>query len=67
MNKEKILAELGITDACSGASTGTKWFASGKAKALVSYSPIDDKPIGTVRCADRDDYEKVAAAADAAL
>lgn len=67
MNKEKILAELGITGACSGASTGTKWFASGKAKELVSYSPIDDKPIGTVQCADREDYERVAGAAEAAF
>ena len=57
---EKILQELGIKEVNRGASIGTPsgWLETSGAE-LVSYSPIDGKPIATIKQATADDYEKV--------
>ena len=54
---EKTLKKLGIKSENKGASTGNKWFASGK--KIESYSPTDGKLIATVTAASTKDYEKV--------
>lgn len=54
---EKSLKKLGIKSENKGASTGNKWFASGK--KIESYSPTDGKLIATVTASSSKDYEKV--------
>lgn len=67
MDKNSWLESLGVAGTCLGASTGEEWFASENAKELVSYSPADGSELGRVRCARREDYERAAAAAEAAF
>lgn len=55
-----FLQELGIKEVNYGVSTGTtKGTWETKGKELVSYSPIDGKPIAKVIQATKEDYEKV--------
>ena len=56
-----ILEKLGLTGELSGAGGGS-WFDC-RGEVLESISPIDGKVIGKIRCADRDDYERVASRA----
>ncbi|MDD5206336.1 MAG: aldehyde dehydrogenase family protein [Desulfobacterales bacterium] len=58
---ETILDSLGLTGELSGAGGGS-WFDC-RGEVLESISPIDGKVIGKIRCADRDDYERVASQA----
>jgi len=60
-----ILGKFDLTDVQSGAGTGS-WLTCG-GKILESFSPINGQAIGTVRCANQDDYEKVVAGAVAAF
>ncbi len=55
-----FVSELGIREVNYGATVGTSkgWIKTGGEK-LVSYSPIDGKPIATVLKATAEDYEKV--------
>ncbi len=63
-----FLKILGINDVNAGATTGGPdgWLKTG-GEPLVSYSPIDGKPIATVIQANGDDYEAVIAQAQAAF
>jgi aldehyde dehydrogenase (NAD+) len=54
---EAILERLDILGEQSGAGTGS-WLDCG-GDIFESFSPIDGKEIGCVRCANKDDYEKV--------
>jgi len=54
---EAILEKLDVLGEQSGAGTGS-WLDCG-GEILESFSPIDGKEIGCVRCANRGDYEKV--------
>ena len=67
MDKKTLTAKLGVDGLCKGASTGIKWFASEKTKKLVSYSPVDNQPLGSIQCADAGDYERVMTAAEEAF
>ena len=62
---EKSLKKLGIKSENKGASTGNKWFASGK--KIESYSPTDGKLIATVTTSSLKDYEKVIEKAQSAF
>lgn len=62
----KFLSALQIQAKNKGVSTGTKWIAS-KGAAIESYSPVDGKLIGTVASADKNSYETVITAAEAAF
>jgi len=55
-----FLKTLGIKDINNGATNGSSdgWIKT-KRKELVSYSPIDGKPIATVLQASKDDYNKI--------
>ena len=61
MEVQKILESLGLSGELSGAGTGSWLECHGD--VLESVSPIDLRTIGRVRCANRDDYERVAGAA----
>ena len=52
-----ILETLDLAGEHSGVFAG-QWLA-GSGHSLDCYSPIDGRPIGTIRSADRDDYEAV--------
>ncbi|RJR44951.1 MAG: aldehyde dehydrogenase family protein [Desulfobacteraceae bacterium] len=54
---EAILEKLGLTGDLSGAGGGS-WLECG-GEMLESVSPIDGRVIGKVRCANREDYERV--------
>ncbi|WP_407517186.1 L-piperidine-6-carboxylate dehydrogenase [Elizabethkingia anophelis] len=54
---EKSLQHLGISKDNKGASSGTKFFATGK--SIDSYSPVDGKLIASVKTASEKDYEKI--------
>jgi len=54
---EATLKTLGLSRDQPGAGTGS-WLDCG-GEVLESVSPIDGKTIGTIRCANRDDYERV--------
>ena len=56
MNKS-LFEKLGLTGELSGAGTGS-WLPC-RGHELVSLSPIDRQPLGTVPCASEKDYEKV--------
>ena len=55
-----LLNELGIKDVNSGACVGTSsgWIETG-GEELVSYSPIDGKPIAKIKTATAADYDAV--------
>ncbi len=59
------LNELGIEEINNGSSTGSDCFSSGE--LLESYSPVDGKLIGKVKCSTKEDYEKVMSAATSAF
>jgi len=63
---QKLLQDLGIEEVNSGVCTGTKWYKA-HGKELVSYSPIDGKPIAKVTQATKDDYEMVVQKAQVAF
>ncbi|MBK7944666.1 MAG: aldehyde dehydrogenase family protein [Flavobacteriales bacterium] len=56
------LKTLGVQPASSGVSTGSNWLKGG-GDALESFSPVDGSLIGTVRSANRAEYETVVATA----
>jgi aldehyde dehydrogenase (NAD+) len=53
-----VLEKLGLTGELPGAGAGS-WFEC-HGEVLESVSPVDGSAIGRVRCADREDYERVA-------
>ncbi len=57
---DDLLKELGIDDINYGAATGSSdgWIKT-SGKELMSYSPIDGRPIAKVIQASEEDYEKV--------
>ncbi len=65
---KQILDSLGIKPVNSGACTGgSKGWIETKGKELVSYSPINGKPIASVLMAERKDYDAVMAKAEEAF
>ncbi|MGD9688001.1 MAG: aldehyde dehydrogenase family protein, partial [Desulfobacter sp.] len=57
---KQILDTLGIKSVNYGATTGgSKGWIETKGKELVSYSPINGKPIASVLMAEKKDYETV--------
>lgn len=54
---KSILKIFNLTGKLSGAGTGSWLKCNGQ--ELVSISPIDNQPLGTVQCATEKDYEKV--------
>ena len=62
---KEALNELGLKTINDGSSTGKTCFSSGE--ILESYSPVDGKLIGKVKCSSSDDYEKVVSAAASAF
>ena len=58
---QEALKELGLEEINNGSSTGSDCFSSGE--LLESYSPVDGRLIGKVRCSTKEDYEKVMSAA----
>ena len=63
--KESILSKFDFGREQSGAGTGMPLTCHGE--VLESVSPIDGTRIGTIRCADRSDYEAVIERATAAF
>ena len=57
MEARDILEKFGISELNSGVYAG-EWL-EGTGQEVVSYSPIDGKPIARVKTAGPDDYEKV--------
>ena len=57
----EALAQLGLKEMNEGTSTGSNNFSSGD--VLESYSPVDGRLIGKVRCSTAEDYERVIASA----
>ena len=66
--KKAVLAELGIKEVNSGAGTGSRngWRRTTGAE-LVSFSPVDGRPLARIKTAARDDYETVVQTAQAAF
>jgi aldehyde dehydrogenase (NAD+) len=65
---KQILDALGIKSVNSGATTGgRKGWIKTEGKELVSYSPINGKPIASVLMAEKKDYDAVMAKAQAAF
>ena len=62
---QEALKELGLEKINNGSSTGSDCFSSGE--LLESYSPVDGKLIGKVKCSTKEDYEKVMSAATSAF
>ena len=62
---QEALKKLGLKDINNGSSTGSDWFSTGK--LIESYSPVDGKLIGKVKCSTKEDYEKVMSAATSAF
>ena len=62
---QEALKELGLEEINNGSSTGSDCFSNGG--FLESYSPVDGKLIGKVRCSTKEDYEKVVSAATSAF
>ena len=62
---QQALKELGLKEINNGSSTGSDYFSSGE--LLKSYSPVDGKLIGKVKCSTKEDYEKVMLAATSAF
>ncbi|WP_066222553.1 L-piperidine-6-carboxylate dehydrogenase [Formosa haliotis] len=63
---KKVLKSLGIKDVNEGTSTGKNNFSSCK-EIIVSYSPVDGKPIASVKITTQEDYETVVNTAQAAF
>ncbi|WP_020587145.1 L-piperidine-6-carboxylate dehydrogenase [Desulfobacter curvatus] len=65
---KQILDALGVKSVNSGATTGGSngWLKT-KGKELVSYSPINGKPIARVSMAEKKDYDEVMEKAQAAF
>jgi len=65
---ERIIQSLGLKEVNPGASVGTSsgWLETGGPE-LVSVSPIDGRPIGSIRQATRQDCQAVVAAAEEAF
>ncbi len=61
----EALAQLGLKEMNNGTSTGSENFSNGS--VLESYSPVDGKLIGKVKCSNAEDYEKVMASAKTAF
>jgi len=55
---QEVLQALGIHSNNKGAGTGTQWIDS-KGREIISYSPVDGKPIASVTLADDEAYEQV--------
>lgn len=55
---QDVLQELGIKENTPGASTGSVWLNT-KGKQLSSFSPVDRKLIGNVRCCDDENYNLI--------
>ena len=62
---QEALKELGLEEINNGSSTGSDCFSSGE--LLESYSPVDGRLIGKVKCSTKEDYEKVMSAATSAF
>ncbi|MEC8273586.1 MAG: aldehyde dehydrogenase family protein [Bacteroidota bacterium] len=62
---QEALRKLGLEKINNGSSTGSDCFSSGE--LLESYSPVDGKLIGKVKCSTKEDYEKVMSAATSAF
>ena len=62
---QEALAQLGLKEMNEGTSTGSNNFSNGD--VLESYSPVDGKLIGKVKCTTADDYEKVMVSATEAF
>ena len=62
---QEALAQLGLKEINEGTSTGSNNFSNGD--ILESYSPVDGKLIGKVRCSTAEDYEDVMASANKAF
>jgi len=62
---QEALKELGLKEINNGSSTGSDCFSSGE--LLESYSPVDGRLIGKVRCSTKKDYEKILSAATSAF
>ncbi len=62
---QEALKELGLEEINNGSSTGSDCFSSGE--LLESYSPVDGKLIGKIKCSTKEDYEKVMSAATSAF
>ena len=58
---QEVLAELGLKEINEGTSTGSNNFSSGD--VLESFSPVDGRLIGKVKCSTTEDYERVIASA----
>jgi aldehyde dehydrogenase (NAD+) len=55
---QKVLRQLGIQQKNIGTSTGNQWIAT-QEKEIISYSPVDGKPIASVTICDDKAYEQV--------
>ena len=62
---QEALKNLGLEKINNGSSTGSDCFSSGE--LLESFSPVDGKLIGKVKCSTKEDYEKVMSAATSAF
>ena len=62
-----FLKRLGISAENDGTSTGTATFSTKNAAKLDSYSPIDNKLIGSVYSTTKDEYEQVITTSTAAF
>jgi len=62
---QEALKELGLKEINNGSSTGRDCFSSGE--LLESFSPVDGKLIGKVKCSTKEDYEKVMSVATSAF
>ena len=61
----EALAQLGLKEMNNGTSTGSENFSNGS--VLESFSPVDGKLIGKVKCSSTEDYENVMASAKTAF
>ena len=55
---QEVLRQLGIQQKNIGTSTGNQWIAT-QEKEIISYSPVDGKPIASVAICDDNTYEQV--------
>lgn len=62
---QEALAQLGLKEMNEGTSTGSNNFSTGD--ILESYSPVDGKLIGKVKCSTAEDYERVMTSATEAF
>ena len=62
---QEALAKLGLKKMNEGTSTGSINFSNGN--VLESYSPVDGKLIGKVKCSTAEDYERVMTSATEAF